>query len=239
MVVVNGPIRHEIGMNAGTGALGPYNHANATIGRAYGLLSQNLQGGSVPGDTFMGSQGNGFTYNNLTFAENEERSPWEPLHVTKGFRSGDSAVSVFYGGRSTTFTLGLRERHWREHVRDMLVGVDIVAAPALLLDPIAARQFVERGGFNDKAHLVRFIFESAKMPAARYWDLQLVQNYIYPRATFGEEPLASRLAVPDDALIPMFLEQDINVVVVGGETNGYWQIQGSHYRTSVSVDDWR
>src|SRR5215469_10693895 len=40
MVVVNGPIRHQIGMNAGIGALGPYNHANATIGRAYGLLSQ-------------------------------------------------------------------------------------------------------------------------------------------------------------------------------------------------------
>ena len=44
MVVVNGPIRHEIGMNCGVGAMGPYNHANATIGRAYGLLSQNLQG---------------------------------------------------------------------------------------------------------------------------------------------------------------------------------------------------
>jgi hypothetical protein len=75
MVVVNGPIRHEIGMNAGIGAMGPYNHANATIGRAYGLLSQNLQGGSVPGVTFMGSQGNSYTYNNVTFAENEERSP--------------------------------------------------------------------------------------------------------------------------------------------------------------------
>src|ERR1700692_61149 len=49
MVVVNGPIRHEIGMNCGVGAMGPYNHANATIGRAYGLLSQNLQGGSGRG----------------------------------------------------------------------------------------------------------------------------------------------------------------------------------------------
>src|SRR5437870_1045373 len=39
MVVVNGPIRKEVGMNWGTGAMGPYNHANATIGRAYGLLS--------------------------------------------------------------------------------------------------------------------------------------------------------------------------------------------------------
>ena len=50
MAVVNGPIRHQIGMNWGIGAMGPYNHANATIGRAFGLLSQNLQGGSVPED---------------------------------------------------------------------------------------------------------------------------------------------------------------------------------------------
>ena len=34
----------------------------------------------------MGSQGNSYTYNNVTFAENEERSPWEPLHVQKGFK---------------------------------------------------------------------------------------------------------------------------------------------------------
>ena len=53
--VVNGPIRRELGMNDGVGAMGPYDHANATIGRAYCLLSQNGQGGSVPGDTYMGS----------------------------------------------------------------------------------------------------------------------------------------------------------------------------------------
>src|ERR1700682_2561718 len=69
MVVVNRPIRHEIKMNAGIGAMGPYNHANATIGRAYGLLSQNLQGGSVPGETYMGSQGNSYGYHDNTFAE--------------------------------------------------------------------------------------------------------------------------------------------------------------------------
>ncbi|PYO25627.1 MAG: hypothetical protein DMD85_03035, partial [Candidatus Rokuibacteriota bacterium] len=73
MAVVNGPIRREIGMNAGTGAMGPYNHANATIGRAYGLLSQNGQGGSVPGLSYMGNQGNNYAYNSVTFAENEER----------------------------------------------------------------------------------------------------------------------------------------------------------------------
>ena len=52
MVVVNGPIRDEIGMNSGIGAMGPYNYANSVIGRAFGLLSQNLQGGSVPGETY-------------------------------------------------------------------------------------------------------------------------------------------------------------------------------------------
>ena len=122
MVVVNGPIRHEIGMNWGTGALGPYNHANATIGRAYGLLSQNLQGGSLPGVTYLGSQGNNYAYNSITFAENEERSPWEPFHVQHGFEANESTVSVFSGCRSTAFMLGLRERHWQDHVRSMLRG---------------------------------------------------------------------------------------------------------------------
>ena len=199
MVVVNGPIRHELGMNAGIGAMGPYNHANATIGRAFGLLSQNLQGGSVPGETFMGSQGNNLTYNSVTFAENEERSPWTPLHVQKGFDARDSVVSIFYGCRSQTFGLGLREKFWREHVRDMLTGIDMTTAPCLLLDPITARQFIDRGAFDTKEKLIRWLWETGRMPAARYWDMQLVQNYIYPRATCGEEPQATKLkAAPDE-----------------------------------------
>ena len=239
MVVVNGPVRHEIGMNCGIGAMGPYNHANATIGRAFGLLSQNLQGGSVAGDTFMGSQGNNLTYNSVTFAENEERSPWEPLHTRKGFQPGDSVVSIFYGCRSNTFGLGLRKDHWREHVKDMLTGIDATTAPCLLLDPITARQFIDRGAFDTTEKLVHWLWDTARIPAARYWDLQLVQNYIYPRATFGEEPMATKLKAAPDELIPIFQEKDINVVVVGGETNGYWSMMGATWRKSVSVDEWR
>ena len=239
MAVVNGPIRHEIGMSSGTGALGPYHHANATIGRAYGLLSQNLQGGSVPGLSYMGSQGNNYAYNSVTFAENEERSPWEPFHVEHGFRPADSAVSVFTGCRSTAFTLGLREKHWREHVRNMLRGMDPHVAPTLLLDPITARQFIDRGGFTKKEALIDWLYDTARMPAGEYWDYQLVQNYIYPRATFGEEPWASKLGAAPDELIPMFRREDIHVVVVGGETNGYWRIMGSTYQKTGSVDAWR
>ncbi len=239
MAVVNGPVREEIGMNAGLGALGPYNHANATIGRAYGLLSQNLQGGSVPGLSYMGNQGNGYAYNSLTFAENEERSPWEPFHVQQGLGAGDSAVSVWSGVRSTAFTLGLREKHWRDHVGHMLRGMDPHGPPTLLLDPIAARQFVDRGGFAKKDALIDWLCETARMKASEYWDYQLIQNYVYPRATFGEEPWASKLAAAPDALIPMFRREDIHVVVVGGESNGYWRIMGGNYQKTVPVDDWR
>ena len=239
MVVVNGPVRREIGMNWGTGAMGPYNHANATVGRAYGLLSQNLQGGSVPGKTYMGSQGNSYAYNSVTFAENEEGSPWEPFHVQRGFKPEESAVSIFSGCRSTSFSLGLREKHWREHVKNMLRGMNPLNSPTLILDPITARQFIDRAGFDTKEKLIDWIHDNATMPAGVYWDYQLTQNYIYPQALKGVEPYATRLQAQDDELIPMYRHNDIHVVVVGGETNGYWRIMGCDYQKTVSVDEWR
>lgn len=239
MVVVNGPIRHQIKMNWGTGAMGPYNHANATIGRAYGLLSQNLQGGSVPGHTYMGSQGNNYAYNSVTFAENEERSPWEPFHVQHGFRRDESVVSAFGGARSTAFHLGLRQRHWREHVQNMLRGMNPHNPPTFVLDPITARLFIARGGFDTKEKLIQWAYETATLPASVYWDDQLIQNYVFPRAQKGAEPFATKLKAADEQLIPMFRKEDIHVVVVGGETNGYWRIMGSNYAKSVLVDAWR
>ena len=240
MCMVNGPVRHEIGMNWGTGALGPFNHANSTIGRAYGLLSQNLQGGSVPGHTYLGSMGNNYGYNSLCFAEHEERSPWEPFHVRHGFDAMESTVSVWGGNRATAFILGLRETHWREHVQYLLRGLNPHTPPTFMLDPITADQFVVRGGFDTVEKLSDWIYETATMPHKHYWDYQLIQNYVLPRALKGEEPSASRWEDhgPDD-LVPMFNREDIHVVVVGGETNGYWRIMGNNYRKTVSVDNWR
>ncbi len=226
-------------MNWGIGAMGPYNQANATIGRAWGLLSQNLQGGSEPGQTYLGSQGNNYAYNSICFAENEERSPWVPFHVQHGFKPEDSAVSAFSGCRSTAFTLGLRERYWREHVRNLLRGLDPHNSPVFVLDPITAQQFIDRGAFDTKEKLIDWVHDNATMPAGQYWDYQLIQNYVYPRATFGEEPFAAKLKAPEDELIPMFERGSIHVVVVGGETNGYWRIMGANYGKTVSVDEWR
>ncbi len=239
MAVVNGPIRHSIGMNWGIGALGPYNHANATIGRAYGLLSQNLQGGSVPGHTYLGSQGNSYAYNNLTFAENEERSPWDPFHVQQGFERYDSTVSCFTGCRATSYLLGLRQTHWETHVQNLLRGLNPHTPPTLILDPITAELFVRRGGFDSVEKLEQWIWEQATLPASVYWDYQLIQNYVFPRAENGEAPWADYLDAPPDAEIPMFRREDVHVLVVGGETNGYWRIMGCNYNRTVSVDDWR
>jgi hypothetical protein len=239
MVIVNGPIRHELRMNAGIGAMGPYNHANSCIGRAYGLLSQNLQGGSVPGVSYFGSQGNNYSFSNITFPENEERSPWEPFHVAHGFSASDSAVSVFGSCRHNTFTLGLRETHWRTHVTRMILGMDPSEHPAFVLDPIAARQFVERGGLDSRAKFSDWVYSVAQLRAREYWGYRRVQAEILPRARSGEEPYASMLAAGPDDILHVFPRETVEVAVVGGETNGYWRMFGANYATTMSVDAWR
>lgn len=93
VLVVNGPIRERIGMNARLGALGQGNRANATIGRAVRLAIRNL-GGARPGGTERSTLGNPMKFT-MCFAEHEERNPWEPLHVERGFAAEDSVVTVF------------------------------------------------------------------------------------------------------------------------------------------------
>jgi len=92
LIVVNGPVRHELAMNSGMGALGPGNRANLTIGRALRLMVE-LTGGGMPGTldrSTLGHMGKiGFC-----IAENEEISPWEPLHVERGFAPEQSAVTL-------------------------------------------------------------------------------------------------------------------------------------------------
>jgi len=93
VIVVNGPIRHRLGMNMKLGALGQGNRANATIGRAVRLAVRNI-GGAVPGGTERSTLGNPMKFT-MCFAEWEERNPWQPLHVERGFAPEDSVVSVF------------------------------------------------------------------------------------------------------------------------------------------------
>jgi len=77
--------------------------------------------------------------------------------------------------------------------------------------------------------------------ARRHPDAKLV--YVTKRAMaplVADNPhLAEVVALEPDEPIRHFPENEINVVVVGGETNGYWRIMGAKYRKTISVDAWR
>jgi hypothetical protein len=92
--IVNGPIRHDARINCSSGALSPGDIANAAIGRAMGLILKNI-GGARKGVEDMGVYGNpGRTMS--VIGENEEGSPWEPLHVEQGFAKEESTVTLFF-----------------------------------------------------------------------------------------------------------------------------------------------
>ncbi|MGI8925470.1 MAG: TlpA family protein disulfide reductase [Tepidiformaceae bacterium] len=101
VLIVNGPIRDRIGMNYRMNALGQGRRANATIGRAVQLVVRNV-GGGRPGEVDRAALGQPGKYTSC-FAEFEERSNWESLHVERGFAKGESTVTVFAGGAPTGF----------------------------------------------------------------------------------------------------------------------------------------
>jgi hypothetical protein len=92
-IIVNGPIAARLGVNAGNNAFGQGTRANATIGRAVRLAMMNVMN-TRPGLLDRATLGNPGKYA-FCFAENEEDHPWEPLHVERGLRADQSAVTIY------------------------------------------------------------------------------------------------------------------------------------------------
>lgn len=92
LLIVNGPIAKEIGMNGGVNAFGSGNRANATIGRAIRLIMLNV-GGGWPGDLDKSTLGHPGKYT-YCVCENEAQSPLAPYHVEHGYKAEDSTVFV-------------------------------------------------------------------------------------------------------------------------------------------------
>ncbi len=253
MVVVNGPVRNEIGMNSSIGALGPFNHANATIGRAWTLISKNLGGSGKPGETYLGSQGNALSYNNLCFPEAEEDLPkgWVPLHVQKGYKPQESVVSIFSGWSLNDIAwyspLSQPEviRNWLTHFFSFGTG-----QATLILDPVTAAD-VQENGYNTKDEFSDWLAKTSKTPAWLYWSTR--PNDL-KQAKAGVEPYASYLKLGEGAEIPVsrFLRRPrpgaptdappssaIEVLVTGGGTNTYWSGGDFSYVASASVDKWK
>lgn len=95
MIVVNGSIRKDLDINDGFNVFGQGWRANATIGRAIRLICTNI-GGALPGELDRAAFGHIGKYT-CCIAENEEDSPWDPLHVERGFQVEESTVTIFAG----------------------------------------------------------------------------------------------------------------------------------------------
>lgn len=257
MVVVNGPVVNEIGMNTGIGAMGPFSRANSSIGRCWTLISKNLGGSGKPGETFLGSQGNPLSYNNLCFPENEEGLPpgWNPLHVQKGFKKSDSVVSIFSGWSMSDIAwyspMPIHEviRGWLEHFFSF--GVN---SATLVLDPIVAADVASKG-YPTKEAYAAYLAENTGTPAWLYW-----QNHEreLEQAKKGVEPYAGWLKQGQGVTLPVsrfkrgagrntnFMASkdtsdttSIEIVVTGGGTNTFWSGGDFGYVGSASVDQWR
>ena len=92
IVIVNGPIRERLGFNRQDNIFSPGDRPNATIGRALRLVIMNAFG-IRPHEFDQSTQGTSAKYS-CCLAENEEDSPWEPLHVERGFSPETSTVTV-------------------------------------------------------------------------------------------------------------------------------------------------
>jgi hypothetical protein len=206
VVVVNGPVARAIGMNSRGNALGQGNRANATIGRALQLVIRNV-GGGRPGGVDRATQGNPGKYT-FCFAEDEAGSPWEPLHVSRGFHPHDSAVTLFTG-EGPRGIIDQASRNPESLVASFAACLRTVAHPKivvgidamLVVSPEHARVFAEAGW--DRAHLLDALGERLQIPGREF-----------VRGADGiSEGMPEAFA---DTTLPKFREGGLLVVHVGG-----------------------
>ena len=241
MIVVNGPIRKEIDMNSGLGALGPNNDANSVIGRSMTLIHKIIQGYDE-GVTGFASLSNPLRYDNLCFAENEEALPqgWEPLHVQMGHKPTDSILTIFTGWNFINST-GWVEQHYAPQMlmRDYMSTLSGMSA-TLIMDPSVAELLNDVQGFKTKDMLGEWLSQNVEKTAASYWGNSIVSSMLGPLGAQGLEPYASWKKVPGETLIkPFTTPKSIRAVVVGGKTASVWFATDFMPEKGTSIDAWR
>jgi thiol-disulfide isomerase/thioredoxin len=169
VLVVNGPIRRAIGMNAGINVFGQGNRANVTIGRALQLVVRNV-GGGRPGEVDRATFGSPGKIA-FCFAEDEEGSPWTPLSADFGVAPGTNAITLFPGEAPRSIVDQL-SRDPESLARSFAACLRTVHHPKLpmifdailAVSPEHARVFREAGW--DKTKLVARLHELLMLPGA-------------------------------------------------------------------------
>ena len=215
VVIVNGPIARQLGVNGDTGCFGPGYQANAVIGRALRLVVRNV-GGLIPGDMDKATLASADRYT-FCFAENEARSPWEPRHLELGFSPDESIVTVAgirgnYPVMETTVSTGVE-------VLQTIVGtMKAVGIPSyyqlgtgvqiiVVLCPEHAAEIAASG--LTKHDVREFIYQNARMPLRQLKDVAHYANRNWPSWIDETNP---------DTMVPIVrAAEDLAVVVAGGD----------------------
>jgi hypothetical protein len=236
MQVINGPIRKELEMNAGTYALGPGNYPNATIGRFLSLAIRNLGGGQI-GVNLMGTQGNVSSYT-FCFPENEEDSPWESFAVEKGYKVNESTLSMFATGWSHC------GNYLGGSVDDLARAMAQFTFPSgmvVLVAPPRAKEWV-RDGYTKK-DFKDYVWSHATLPMKIFRQDSYYKKFIEPilkgKAFEDYHWPENYLGMSEDEVVPVYPREGIQVVVVGADQNPMMQGWKTSHPTIVSIDRWR
>jgi len=213
LVIVNGPVGREIGVNSGHNAFGPGTPANATIGRAIRLALLNI-GGALPGSGDMSTFGAPSKYSYLV-AENEGGNPWEPLHVERGFPAEATTVTVI--GAECPHNVNDHESLTAEGILTTIAGtmattgtndVFYASQPVVVMGPEHAKTVAD-GGFS-KSDAKRFLQERATLPLFKFSKENIERRF---KVTFKDryEHATEETAVP-----AVQRAEDIIIAVIGG-----------------------
>lgn len=224
-VVVNGPVRHALGMNATHNVLANGSRPNATIGRALRLLIINVLGG-IPGQldrSTLGHPGK-FTF---CLAEDEEGSPWLPLATERGVSAGASAVTVMAVESPhqimNEWTHDPKElaETYAAAIRANMLTYSIWAGNYAIVVPGQHRQIFGAAGWS-KRDLRECVHERARV-SRREWRA-VGKGAVAPRK--DEDAVYTALRSPDDLL----------VIAAGGPAGGFGAILPPWYgKKSLAV----
>ena len=172
LVVVNGPVAQELNIHSGHAAFGPGAWSNATIGRAIRLALINI-GGAVPGNGDMATYGSPAKFSYCA-AENEAASPWEPLHVERGYAADTSTVTVI--SAEGPHNVNDHESTNAEGLLKTIAGTvattgsnnvrNAQSDPVILVGPEHAATIAADG--YSKRDVKRYLFEQARIPINRF-----------------------------------------------------------------------
>ncbi len=212
LLIINGPIAKGLDINSGSNALGRGSRANSSISRALNLIVQNI-GGSWVGITDMSTLGQPADFSNM-LAENEEGSPWEPLHVELGFLKNENVVTVVgVEPYHTIMALGHTAEGFMRIITDHLIGSDrpYQSTMVLLISKDTAKMMARSGWTKEKIR--EYIDRNARLPLSKVKEKFLDNG---TASVLGGIPSWVYEAKEANMMIPAPFIGQLHIIVAGG-----------------------